>query len=92
MSVTSPLRYVQKIESVETVCLPHATDGPKSRKLHYGEYVGRKYVSPPNPRIKARFQRAALEPFGVSFSSIFLHEKKDGVPEGPTEKRMPVKT
>ena len=23
-----------------------------------------------------------MEPFGVSFSSIFLHEKKDGVPEG----------
>ena len=60
----------------------HATDGPKSRKLHYGEYVGPTHVSPPNPRIKARFQRAALEPFGVSFSSIFLHEKKDGVPEG----------
>ena len=58
--------------------LVHATDGPKSRKLHYGEYVGPTHVSPPNPRIKARFQRAALEPFGVSFSSIFLHEKKDG--------------
>ena len=64
-------------ESVETVCLPHATDGPKSRKLHYGEYVGPTHVSPPNPRIKARFQRAALEPFGVSFFHIFLHAKKD---------------
>ena len=62
-------------------------DGPKSRKLHYGEHVGRKYVSPPNPRIKARIQRAALEPFGVSFSSIFLHEKKDGVPEGRRNSR-----
>ena len=57
-------------------------DGPKSRKLHQCELVGPTHVSPPNPRIKARFQRAALEPFGVSFSSIFLHEKKDGVPEG----------
>ena len=52
-------------------------DGPKSRKLHYGEFVGRGHVSPPNPRIKARFQRAALEPFGVSFFDIFLHAKKD---------------
>ena len=51
--------------------------GPKSRKLHYGELVGRSHVSPPNPRIKARFQRAALEPFGVSFFHIFLHAKKD---------------
>ena len=67
-------------------------DGPKSRKLHYGEFVGRGHVSPPNPRIKARFQRAALEPFGVSFSSIFLHEKKDGATGGRLEKRMPVKT
>ena len=41
-------------ESVETVCLPHATDGPKSRKLHYGEYVGPTHVSPPNPRIKSQ--------------------------------------
>ena len=57
-------------------------DGPKSRKLHYGELVGPTHVSPHNPRMKAGFQRAALEPFGVSFSSIFLHEKKDGVPEG----------
>ena len=57
-------------------------DEPKSRKLHLGEFVGRKYVSPPIPRIKARFQRAASEPFGVSFSSIFLHEKKDGAPGG----------
>ena len=55
----------------------HATGGPKSRKLHYGEFVGLTYVSPPNPRIKARFQRAALEPFGVSFFDIFLHAKKD---------------
>ena len=35
-------------------------DGPKSRKLHQCEFVGRPHVSPPNPRIKARFQRAAL--------------------------------
>ena len=27
-------------------------------------------------------QRAALKPFGVSFSTIFLHEKKDGAPGG----------
>ena len=60
----------------------HATDGPKSRKLHYGEYVGPTHVSPPNPRIKARFQRAALEPFGTPFSPIFRRATKDGVPEG----------
>ena len=35
-------------------------DGPKSRKMHYGEFVGLTHVSPPNPRIKARIQRAAL--------------------------------
>ena len=57
-------------------------DEPKSRKLHYGEFVGSTHVSPPIPRIKARFQRAASEPFGVSFSSIFLHEKKDGATGG----------
>ena len=57
-------------------------DGPKSRKLHYGEYVGPTHVSPPNPRIKARFQRAALEPFGTPFSPIFRRATKDGVPEG----------
>ena len=55
----------------------HATDGPKSRKLHQCEFVEPRHVSPPNPRIKARFQRAALEPFGVSFFDIFLHAKKD---------------
>ena len=82
MSVLSPLRYVQYNRVRGSSVLAHATGGPKSRKLHYGEYVGPTHVSPPNPRIKARFQRAALEPFGVSFSSIFLHEKKDGVPEG----------
>ena len=81
-----------KHESVETVCLPHATDGPKSRKLHYGELVGPAHVSPPNPRIKARIQRAALEPFGVSFFHIFLHAKKDMATGGRSEKRMPVKT
>ena len=67
-------------------------DGPKSRKLHQCELVGRKYVSPPNPRIKARFQRAALEPFGLSFFHIFLQTKKDMATGGRTEKRMPVKT
>ena len=80
------------IESVETVCLPHATGGPKSRKLHQCEFVGLTHVSPPNPRIKARFQRAALEPFGVSFFHIFLHAKKDMATGGRSEKRMPVKT
>ena len=58
------------------------SDEPKSRKLHLGEFVGSTHVSPPIPRIKARFQRAASEPFGVSFSSIFLHEKKDGATGG----------
>ncbi len=52
-------------------------DGPKSRKMHYGELVGRRHVSPHVPIKKARFQRAALEPFGVSFFHIFLHDKKD---------------
>ena len=67
-------------------------DGPKSRKLHQCEFVGRPHVSPPNPRIKARFQRAALEPFGLSFFHIFLQTKKDMATGGRTEKRMPVKT
>ena len=72
--------------------LAHATGGPKSRQLHYGEHVQSGHVSPPNPRIKARFQRAALEPFGLSFFHIFLQTKKDMAPGGPTEKRIPVKT
>ena len=55
----------------------HATDGPKSRKLHLGEFVVKYARLPSFPRIKARFQRAALEPFGVSFFHIFLHDKKD---------------
>ena len=32
--------------------LAHATDGPKSRKLHQCELVGPTHVSPPSPRIK----------------------------------------
>ena len=78
------------IESVEAVRAPrallpamlcisvraeHATDGPKSRKLHLGEFVKNTHVSPPNPRIKARFQRAASEPFGCSFPSFCQHRK-----------------
>nr|DAP29685.1 MAG TPA: hypothetical protein [Caudoviricetes sp.] len=31
-------------------------------------------------------------PLGLSFSPIFLQTKKDGVPEGRIEKRMPVNT
>ena len=31
-------------------------------------------------------------PLGTPFSPIFRRATKDGVPEGPTEKRMPVKT
>ena len=38
----------------------HATDGPKSRKLHYGEFVGRKYVSPPSPRIKSKIPKGGF--------------------------------
>ena len=58
------------------------SDEPKSRKMHQCELVERYVRLPSFPRIKARFQRAALEPFGVSFSSIFLHEKKDGATGG----------
>ena len=64
-------------EAVQANTTGTPPDGPKSRKLHYGESVGRKYVSPPSPVLKASFQRAALEPFGVSFFDIFLHAKKD---------------
>ena len=32
----------------------HATDGPKSRKLHQCEHVQSRHVSPPNPRIKSQ--------------------------------------
>ena len=77
LSVPTFSPHYEQYNRVRGNSAKHATDGPKSRKLHYGEYVGPTHVSPPNPRIKARFQRAALEPFGVSFFDIFLHAKKD---------------
>ena len=36
-------------ESGEIMRLRIPPDGPKSRKLHLGEFVGRKYVSPHSP-------------------------------------------
>ena len=92
LSVPTNSPQLEQYNRVRGSSAEHATDGPKSRKLHYGELVGRGHVSPPNPRIKARFQRAALEPFGLSFSPIFLQTKKDGATGGRSEKRMPVKT
>ena len=40
---------------------------------------------------KAKRRMWSLRRRGAPFSTIFLHEKKDGAPGGPTEKRMPVK-
>ena len=77
LKVPTFLPQMEQYNRVRGSSAEHATDGPKSRKLHYGEYVGRPHVSPPNPRIKARIQRAALEPFGLSFFHIFLQTKKD---------------
>ena len=82
LSVPTISPQLEQYNRVRGNSAKHATGGPKSRKLHYGEFVGLTYVSPPNPRIKARFQRAALEPFGVSFFDIFLHAKKDIAPGG----------
>ena len=90
-SVTNPPHMVQ-YNRVRGSSAKHATDGPKSRKLHYGEYVQTTHVSPPNPRIKSGFQRAAWEPFGTPFSPIFRRATKDGATGGPTEKRISVKT
>ena len=39
------------------------------------------------PYKKARFQRAALEPFGLSFSPIFLQTKKDRATGGRRSRR-----
>ena len=68
------------------------SDEPKSRKLHQCEHVQCAHVRHHSPVLKARIQRAALEPFGTPFSSIFRRATKDGAPGGRTEKRMPVKT
>ena len=40
--------------------LAHATDGPKSRQLHYGEHVQSGHVSPPNPRIKSQIPKGGF--------------------------------
>ena len=53
MIVTSP-PHMEQYNRVRGNSAKHATDGPKSRKLHYGEYVGLTHVSPPNPRIKSQ--------------------------------------
>ena len=52
------------------------------RKSPWGKFVWNRYV-----KAKALAAQSAEIPkdkgsFGVSFSAIFLHEKKDGVPEG----------
>ena len=46
--------YVQYNRVRGNSVLAHATDGPKSRKLHQCEFVGLTHVSPPNPRIKSQ--------------------------------------
>ena len=52
VSTFSP-HYVQ-YNRVRGNSAKHATDGPKSRKLHQCELVGPTHVSPPNPRIKSQ--------------------------------------
>ena len=91
LSVPTNSPQLEQYNRVRGNSAKHATGGPKSRKLHYGEYVGPTHVSPPNPRIKARFQRAALEPFGLSFSPIFLQTKKDMATGGRWSRRAPGK-
>ena len=62
--------------------LAHATDGPKSRKMHYGESVGRKYVSPPNPRIKKPESKGRLwSPLACLSSISFFTQRKIWPPE-----------
>ena len=56
-------------------------DGPKSRKLHYGELVGRGHVSP-HPKHYPRGSNGDRNPLGLSFSPIFLQTKKDGATGG----------
>ena len=48
------------IESVEAVCLPHATDGPKSRKLHLGEYVEKSARLPSEPPYKSKIPKGGF--------------------------------
>ena len=48
------------IESVDTVCLPHATDGPKSRKLHPGAHVEKSARLPSEPPYKSQFPKGGF--------------------------------
>ena len=86
MTELLPLKAKRRIWSLRR------RDGPKSRKLHLGEYVAKSARLPSEPPYKkARFQRAALEPFGTPFSPIFRRATKDGVPEGRRSSTAPRK-
>ena len=63
-------------------------DEPKSRKMHQCEHVEKYARLPSFPRIKARFQRAASEPFGTPFFNIFRRATKD-IAAGGTSGWMP---
>ena len=58
------------IESVEAVCLPHATDGPKSRKLHQCEFVEKSARLPSKPPYKSQNPKGG---FGAPWHAFLLY-------------------
>ena len=60
LSVPTNSPQLEQYNRVRGNSAKHATDGPKSRKLHYGELVGRGHVSPPNPRIKSQIPKGGF--------------------------------
>ena len=63
--------------------------GPKSRKLHYGELVGRKYVSPPPKHYPRGFKGIANRGPAEAQQSGFGGERRSpprGFPPGTAER------
>ena len=75
-----------KHESVEAVCL-HTPRTGLNRVNCTNANTYRVGTSPLIPPYKSGLQRAALKPFGVSFSDIFLHAKKDVAAGGRSFRR-----
>ena len=77
--------WCSTIESVEAVRSTPRTGLNRVNCTNANTYrVG---TSPLIPPYKSGFQRAALKPFGVSFSDIFLHAKKDVAAGGRSFRR-----
>ncbi len=69
-------------------------DGPKSRKMHLGEFV-EKYARLPSSPYYPRGMKGGRSPLSTPFFHIFRRATKDMVPEGrkkSREARKPAKS